>query len=149
YARSDWLAPVLSVMHERQFDWLTHALPLENLNIVQLLLQAKHETQRTGTQRSHNSVRQKVDVTPFKVNGDPSTLTDQRIPTRSCERSLSRSAAIGATSIGAHPLGPKHTKRVFKNGTLANALFPMVRRALRVRLFSATRCVFLAFFRCA
>src|SRR4029434_303439 len=42
--------------------------------------------------------------------------------------------------------GPKHTKRVFKNGTLANALFPMVRRALRVCLFSATRCVFLAFF---
>src|SRR4029434_4954933 len=26
---SDWLAPVLSVMHERQIDWLTHALPLE------------------------------------------------------------------------------------------------------------------------
>ena len=46
-------------------------------------------------------------------------------------------------------VGPKHTKRVFKNGTLANALFPMVRRVLRVRLFSATRCVFLAFFRCA
>ena len=45
--------------------------------------------------------------------------------------------------------GPKHTKRIFKNGTLANALFPMVRRALGVRLFSATRCVFLAFFRCA
>src|SRR4029434_781092 len=36
--------------------------------------------------------------------------------------------------------GPKHTKHVFKNGTLVNALFPMVRRALRVRLFSATRC---------
>ena len=27
----------------------------------------------------------KDDVTPFKVNGDPSTLTDQRIPTRTCE----------------------------------------------------------------
>ena len=36
----------------------------------------------------------------------------------------------------------------FKNGTLANAVFPIVRRALRVRLFSATRCVFVAFFRC-
>src|SRR4029434_3063295 len=46
-------------------------------------------------------------------------------------------------------LGLKHTKRVFKNWQLANALFPMVRLALRVRLFSATRCVFLAFFRCA
>src|SRR4029434_67637 len=71
-------------MHERQFDWLTHALPLEKLNILQLFPQAKHETQRTGTQRSHNSVRQRItfffchladDVTPFKVNGDPSTLT--------------------------------------------------------------------------
>src|SRR4029434_6316488 len=26
--------------------------------------------------------------------------------------------------------GPKHTKRVFKNGTLVNALFPMVRREI-------------------
>src|SRR4029434_5356197 len=59
-SRSYWLAPVLSVMHERQFDWLTHALPHEKLNILQLLLQAKHETQHTGTQRSHNSVRQRM-----------------------------------------------------------------------------------------
>src|SRR4029434_5246631 len=49
--RSDWLGPVLSVMHERQFDWLTHALPLEKLNIFQLLPQATHETQRNGTSR--------------------------------------------------------------------------------------------------
>src|SRR4029434_7759991 len=60
YTGSDWLAPVLSVMHERQFDWLTHALPHEKLNILQLLLQKKHETHRTGTQRSHNSVRQRM-----------------------------------------------------------------------------------------
>ena len=53
----------------------------------------------------------------------------------------------GECERGAGELGPKHTKRVFKNGTLANALFPMVRRALRVRLFSATCCVFMEFFR--
>src|SRR4029434_8473622 len=70
-------------MHERQFDWLTHALPLEKLNILQLLPQAKHETQHTGTEPQFSSA--KDDVTPFKVNGDPSTLTDQRIPTCSCE----------------------------------------------------------------
>src|SRR4029434_9506613 len=59
YTGSDWLVPVLSVMHERQFDWLTHALPLEKLNILQLFPQAKHETKRTGTQRSHNSDRKR------------------------------------------------------------------------------------------
>ena len=30
----------------------------------------------------------KDDVTPFKVNGDASTLPDQRIPTRTCESSV-------------------------------------------------------------
>ncbi len=75
-------------MHERQFDWLTHALPLEKLKIVQLLPQATHETQRNGTQRNPTEPQfssAKDNVTPFKVNGDPSTLTDQRIPTRACE----------------------------------------------------------------
>ena len=66
---SDWLAPVLSVMHERQFDWLTHALPHEKLNILQLLPQAKHETQRKGTQRSHNSVRQRMTSSHSKWMG--------------------------------------------------------------------------------
>ena len=84
--RSDWLAPVLSVMHERQFDWLTHALPLEKLNIFQLLPQAMHETQRNPTEPKFSSA--KDDVTPFKVNGDASTLPDQRIPTATCETSV-------------------------------------------------------------
>src|SRR4029434_445549 len=30
----------------------------------------------------------KDDVTPFKVNGDASTLPDQRIPTATCERAV-------------------------------------------------------------
>src|SRR4029434_7649756 len=33
----------------------------------------------------------KDDDTPFKVNGDPSPLTDQRIPTQRCECSLTDS----------------------------------------------------------
>src|SRR4029434_6676197 len=60
YTGSDWLVPVLSVMHERQFDWLTHALPLEKLNILQLFPQANHETQRTGSQRVYNSCWQRM-----------------------------------------------------------------------------------------
>ena len=58
-------------MHEMQFDWLTHALLLEKLKMFQLLLQA--------TQRSHNS-----------VNGDPLTLTDQRIATQPCGPAVTR-----------------------------------------------------------
>ena len=42
-------------------------------------------------------------------------------------------------------LGYEHTRRVSKNVTLANPLFPMV----RVHLLSAARRVFLVFFRCA
>src|SRR4029434_8408491 len=75
-------------MHERQFDWLTHVLPLEKLNIVQLLQQA---TEPNG------AVMAKDDVTPFKMNGDPSTLTDQRIPTRRCECCV-RGEGLGSVS---------------------------------------------------
>ena len=64
-------------MHERQFDWLTHALPLEKLNIFQLLPQAAHETQWNPTEPQFSSA--KDDVTPFKENGDPLSLTDQQI----------------------------------------------------------------------
>src|SRR4029434_3011173 len=78
-------------MHERQFDWLTHVLPLEKLNIVQLLQQATHETQRNGTQRNPTEPQfssAKDDVTPFKVNGDASTLPDQRIQMQPCACSV-------------------------------------------------------------
>ena len=43
---TDWLAPVLLYMQEMRFDWLTHALPLEKLNISQISAQA---TERNGT----------------------------------------------------------------------------------------------------
>ena len=54
-----------------QFDWLIHALPLEKLNIFQL------SAQLNTTEPQFSLVTD--DVFPFKVNGDLSTLTDQRI----------------------------------------------------------------------
>ena len=85
-------------MHERQFDWLTHALPLEKLNILQLFPQASIETHGNPTEPQFSSA--KDDVTPFKVNGDPSTLTDQRIPTRWCERSVMHTVQIKEKTKG-------------------------------------------------
>ena len=68
------------------------------------------------------SVRQKVDVTPFKVNGDPSTLTDQRIPTRSCERSLTLTGIlITYTCILTH-LHRVYTHRVHNHPHLSQPL---------------------------
>src|SRR4029434_3020861 len=58
-------------MHERQFNW-----QLAN-----------------PTEPQFSSA--KDDVTPFKVNGDPSTLMDQRIPTQSCQ------CAVNVTEAGA------------------------------------------------
>ena len=102
-------------MHERQFDWLTHALPLEKLNIFQLLTQAKHEMQHmkcNATEPQFSSV--KDGITPFKVNGDPSTSTDQRIPARTCESKVTHTpscmSSVSFTVPAAlHSHLPKHT----------------------------------------
>ena len=49
---------------------------------------------RNATEPQFSSA--KDDVTPFKVNGDPSPLTDQRIPTQRCECSVSVSGMLSS-----------------------------------------------------
>src|SRR4029434_4047078 len=71
------------------------------IGIFQLLPQGTHETQRKFSSA-------KDDVTPLEVNGDPSTLTDQRIPTEACECSVSLSHILRTHTL-ARSLSHTHT----------------------------------------
>src|SRR4029434_10643926 len=55
------------------------------------------KTQRNPMEPQFSSA--KDDVTPFKVNGDASTLPDQRIPTQACEWAVTAHSDVCVTSV--------------------------------------------------
>ena len=91
-----WLASICAVSYAWKAIWLADTcIASRKVEHSSTLAASKAWNATQGNPTEPQFSLAKDDVTPFKVNGDPSTLTDQRIPTRSCERSVRCRCACG------------------------------------------------------